>query len=103
RQVGVERGVAGVLGELLLVGLDPRVDARAAAAAAVEEIRQGAADPRRARPDAESDEADREHECEKDIRDLGVPAQAREEELVFPGLLPLLLRLRFRGPFSPRL
>src|SRR5436190_10629922 len=102
--VGVVGGHGRVRGDLLLVGLDPRVDARPAAAA-VEEALQRAADPRRARADAEGDEADREHEREQDVDVLCVPPEAREEELVFPARrrLPAFLRLRLRRLLPPRL
>src|SRR5436190_203311 len=96
----VRLNVAGVRVDLLLLVFDPR--AGRAAAAAAEKPPQAVADAGRAGADAERDEADREGEREQDVDDLRVPAQAREEELVFPAgsraLFLLLLRLSL--PFA---
>src|SRR5439155_11845823 len=89
--------VAGVGRELLLVGLDPRIRAAGAAAEDAVEAVADSADARRARADAEGNEADGEDEREQHEHPLRVPAQAREEELVFPGpCLALWLRLGSR-------
>src|SRR5262249_37424647 len=66
---------------------------RAAAARAGEQALHRIGDPGRAGPDADDDEAPREHEGEEDEHPLRVAAQAAGEELILPALVLDPLRL----------
>src|SRR2546423_5721545 len=70
RERDVRLDVVRVRADLLLLVLDPR--AGGAPVAPAEEATKAVADPRRARTDAEGDEADREDEREQDVDQLRV-------------------------------